>query len=132
MFKLLKRLFAVFFLKKKNKDVPLLRQPKVGSEARGEEIKSETPPIIPISVEEVKERLETAFIPPKKEHRWRMPNNRLHIQYYGNNKLILSGKIESMRVTKLERALEIVRGIQSYCIRRAIFQDKKGEQIKII
>lgn len=120
MIKLLKRLFAVFFLKNKNTEQTEILN------------KKDVPIPVPIPVEEVKERIEAAFIPPKKEHRWRMPNNRLHIQYYGNNQLILAGKIESLRVTKLERATEIVRGIQLDCIRRAIFQDKQGEQITII
>lgn len=57
MLKLFKRLFAVFFLNKKNEDVPLLS-------GQGEENKSESPSAVPITVEEVKERIEAAFIPP--------------------------------------------------------------------
>lgn len=85
------------------------------------------------------------------ESRYLMKNNKLHIEYSGDslhngantyldkliNKIMKAdsmykGRIESMRCTRLERAQEIVKGIQTYCIRRATFTDSRGQQFQII
>lgn len=77
-----------------------------------------------------------------------MKNNRLHIEYSGDSgknggnsfihdgKIMKAGKmykgrIDSLRCTNLERATQIVRTIQSYCIKRAIFKDYTGQEFKI-
>lgn len=155
MIKLFKRLFAWLFLGKKNtqqteslnkKDVPLLR----GQGEENEEIRAagERPQ------EKIKERMRDSFMEPQRERKWRMRNNRIHIMYNGSGVLgsnfscnrdkitnmILSfekqdkrynGAIESMRCTKLERAQEIIGSISRDIIKKAMFQDKTGEQFKI-
>lgn len=85
-----------------------------------------------------------------------MKNNLLHIEYnglspkngagsfhrlYGKNlkmvKLVkadkmYNGRIEKMKCNSKERAIEIVSGITREYIRRAIFQNKSGDQIVIV
>lgn len=43
-----------------------------------------------------------------------------------------NGRIDSMRCTKLQRAMEIVNQIESYCIKRATFKDYRGVEIDIL
>ncbi len=118
------------------------------------------PPVIPPSpvIEQIIEKpaekkIEIPFVALKPK-KWRVKNNRLHIVYNGTGKAGVNfsctreeitnrimkftkqnkrynGAIESMRCTKLKRAQEIVRGIQSHIISKAIFQDKSGKQIRI-
>lgn len=66
------------------------------------------------------------------ESKWSIPNNRIHIQYNGscrNHKML--NCIESMRCNTLERAKDIARGIESYCVRKIIFADASGNQFVI-
>lgn len=83
-------------------------------------------------------------------------NNRLHIEYNGKShyngqnsfiqffgkKLniprlmpagtMYNGRIDSMRCTRLYRAIEIVAQIESYCIKRATFKDYRGVEVDIM
>lgn len=93
-----------------------------------------------------KVRVELPAQSPKK-YKPGMRNNRLHIEYSGNGRegrnsyiengkqmkaeAMYKGRIDSMRVTKLERAKEIVKGIQAHCIERATFKDATGTEFKI-
>lgn len=150
MIQLLKRLFAWLFLGKKN-EKPQILIPK-------SKILREQPPEVRAEgerpQEKIKERIRDSFMEPQRERKWRMRNNRIHIMYNGSGVLgsnfscnrdkitniILSfekqdkrynGAIESMRCTKLERAQEIIGSISRDIIKKAIFQDKTGEQFKI-
>lgn len=61
-----------------------------------------------------------------------MRNNRLLIFYnYGCMNGRMNGKIESLRCTKIQRAREIAKGIQSYCVNQIIFADANGQQFTI-
>lgn len=66
------------------------------------------------------------------QRKWSIPNNRLHIQYndaaQDRHRL---NSIESMRCNTLERAKDIARGIQSYCVRKIVFADASGNQFVI-
>lgn len=69
---------------------------------------------------------------PDVQRRWSIPNNRLHIQYNAScRNFRMLNSIESMRCTSLERAKDIARGIQSYCVRKIVFADASGNQFVI-
>lgn len=92
----------------------------------------------------------------KKVREYSMRNNRLIIEYNGESKQngrnfflnrygkngkrivrmrpgsMYKDRIDSMRCTRLNRAEEIVRSIQKYCIYRAIFKDAAGNEFKLI
>lgn len=69
---------------------------------------------------------------PDVQRRWSIPNNRLHIQYNAScRNFHMLNCIESMRCTSLERAKDIARGIQLYCVRKIVFADADGNQFVI-
>lgn len=135
-----KKLFSFFFQKKKP-EIIIPIEPVITEEKHA----------IKIPVQEIKERIDNSFMPPVPK-KWRMKNNRLHIVYNGTSRFagsngwverigkrfrfhkadkMYNGCVESMRCTKLHRAQEIIGGIERYCIDKAFFQDKDGNQIQI-
>lgn len=86
-----------------------------------EKIVSEAKQIIPKEPERKPDPVRSK--PRKPGRKWQMRNNRLHI--------VLSGHIESMRCTKLERAEQITKRFSGSVIQKAIFQDKNGNQFTI-
>jgi len=105
----------------------------------------------------IAQKVKKEFSKPSSDTRYKpnMKNNRLHIEYNGHSgksgqnttiqrlgkhgrtikimpgDSMYNGRIESIRCTKLERAMEIVKGIQSYCIERATFKDAWGNESQI-
>lgn len=63
-----------------------------------------------------------------------MRNNRLHIEYSGSprNTRINDGKKESLKCGSLDRAKEIIRGIDSTIIRKASYTNAMGLETNIV
>lgn len=119
MIQFFKRLFAAIFGKKKVADVPAkpVMQPAIyPDQAKIDEMNKELARKQADELTKVKQL--------KESRRWRMRNNRILIQYnHSALNVRMTGKMESMRCTRLERAREIAAGIQSYCVKKIVFAD---------